>query len=520
MTWMNIGDMLRVNATKFGDKEALKDERRSLTFKQFNERANRLANAMMDLGLRKGDRVCALLYNQLEYMEIDAACAKAGLICATINFRFIGPEVKFVAEDSGSRLMFVGEEFAKQSDEVKPQLEHMQYMVKVGDGPCEGYLEYERMIAGASPEEPRVRVDPEDPWLLLYTSGTTGRPKGVLRSHESYISFFLITEVEFGYRHDDVCMIVMPLFHVNSTFYSFVFTYIGAKVYIHRAHLFDPAEVLKIIGDEGITFTSLIPTHYILMLNLPEDVRAKYSKDSIRNLLCSSAPVRAETKTAIMDLFPNADLFEAYGSTEAGLVTTLRPEDQYKKLGSIGRECYGSDLIQLLDPEDNEVGVGEVGEIWSRSPMMFTEYWGLPEKTSAALRDDGYFSAGDLATRDEEGYYSIVDRKDNMIITGGEHVYPTEVEKILAGHEAVMEVAIVGLPDTKWGEAVHVAVILKEGMTAVPEDIMGFCTGKMAGYKKPKGVTFITQEEMPRTATGKIRHRTLRDQLIQRYGLE
>ena len=240
MTWMNIGDMLRVNATKFGDKEALKDERRSLTFKEYNERANRLANAMMDLGLRKGDRICALLYNQLEYMEIYAACAKAGLICATINFRFIGPEVKFVAEDSGSRLMFVGEEFAKQSDEVKPQLEHMQYMVKVGGEPCEGYIQYETLIAEASPDEPNVRVDPEDPWLLLYTSGTTGQPKGVLRSHESYISFFFINEVEFGYRHDDVCMIVMPLFHVNSTFYSFVFTYIGAKVYIHRAHLFDP----------------------------------------------------------------------------------------------------------------------------------------------------------------------------------------------------------------------------------------------------------------------------------------
>jgi acyl-CoA synthetase (AMP-forming)/AMP-acid ligase II len=512
--------MLRVNAVKFGDKEALKDERRSLTFKEYNERANRLANAMMDLGLRKGDRICALLYNQLEYMEIYAACAKAGLICATINFRFVGSEVKFVAEDSGSRLMFVGEEFAKLSDEVKPQLEHMQYMVKVGEGPCEGYLEYESMMANASPAEPKVKVDPEEPWLLLYTSGTTGTPKGVLRSHESYISFFFINEVEFGYRHDDVCMIVMPLFHVNSTFYSFVFTYIGAKVYIHRAHMFDPEEVLRIIAEEGITFTSLIPTHYVLMLNLPEEVKAKYDKGAIRNLLCSSAPVRVETKKAIMEMFPNAHLFEAYGSTEAGLVTTLRPEDQYRKLGSIGRECYGSDLIQLLDAEGNEVDVGAVGEIWSRGPMMFTEYWGLSEKTAAALRKDGYFSAGDLATRDEDGYYSIVDRKDNMIITGGEHVYPTEVEKVLAGHEAVMEAAIVGLPDSKWGEAVHAAVILKEGMTAAPEDIIGFCKGKMAGYKKPKGITIIGQDEMPRTATGKIRHRILRDQLIERYNLE
>ena len=519
MTWLNIGEMLTVNAVKFGDKEALKDERRSMTFREYNDRANRLANAMRDLGLRKGDRICTLLYNNVEYMEIYAACAKAGIICATINFRFVGNEVKFVAEDSGSRLMFVGEEFTKVSDEVKPDLDKVQYIVQVGGQACEGYLCYEDIIAEASPEEPNVQVDPEDPWLLLYTSGTTGTPKGVLRSHESYISFFFINEVEFGYRHDDVCMIVMPLFHVNSTFYSFVFTYIGAKVYIHRAHMFDPEEVLRIINDEGITFTSLIPTHYVLMLNLPPEVKARYSMDSIRNLLCSSAPVRKETKLEVMEMFPNADLFEAYGSTEAGLVTTLRPEDQYTKLGSIGRECYGSDLIRLLDDEGNEVGVDEVGEIWSRSPMMFTEYWGLPEKTEASFRDHGYFSAGDLATRDAEGYYSIVDRKDNMIITGGEHVYPTEVEKILAGHEAVMEAAIVGLPDTKWGEAVHAAVILKEGAEATPEDIMGYCKGKMAGYKKPKGVTFISNEEMPRTATGKIRHRILREQLVERYSL-
>jgi acyl-CoA synthetase (AMP-forming)/AMP-acid ligase II len=222
----------------------------------------------------------------------------------------------------------------------------------------------------------------------------------------------------------------------------------------------------------------------------------------------------------VMEMFPNADLFEAYGSTEAGLVTTLRPEDQYNKLGSIGRECYGSDLIQLLDGDGNEVGVGEVGEIWSRSPMMFTEYWGLPDKTKASFREHGYFSAGDLATRDEDGYYAIVDRKDNMIITGGEHVYPTEVEKVLGTHDAVMDAAIVGLPDSKWGEAVHACVILKEDAEATPEEIMAYCKGKMAGYKKPKGVTFIKEDEMPRTATGKIQHRNLRQHIIEMYGLD
>ncbi len=519
MTWMTMGDMLRVNAEKFPDKIAVKDERRSMTFKELNERANRLANAMRTLGLRTGDRVAALLYNNVEYMEIYAACAKAGIICATINFRFIGPEVKYIIEDSGSRLVFVGSEFINLSDEVKPELPHVQYIVQVDGDTCEGYLCYETLIQDASPRGPALRVNPKDPWLLLYTSGTTGQPKGVVRTHESYIAFFLINEVEFEFSLDDVGLIVMPMFHVNSTFYSFVFTYMGATVYVHRAHMFEPEEILQIIDREKVTFTSLVPTHYSLMLDLPDEVKAQYDLSSVRTLLCSSAPVRKETKLGIMDMFPGVRLYEAYGSTEAGLVTTLRPEDQMNKLGSIGRECMGSDLIKLLNDKGEEVDVGKVGEIWSRSPMMFDRYWGMPEKTAQCLRMDGYFSAGDMAKMDEEGYFYIVDRKDNMIITGGEHVYPNEVEAVICTHPKVEDVAIVGMPDPKWGEAVHAVVILKPGKRMRERTLVDFCKGKMAGYKKPKGVTFILRDEMPRTATGKIRHRILRRQMRKRLGI-
>jgi acyl-CoA synthetase (AMP-forming)/AMP-acid ligase II len=517
---MTLGDMLRVNAEKFPDKIAIKDEKRSLTFKELNERACRLANAMRTLGLRNGDRVAVLLHNNVEYMEIYAACAKVGVICATINFRFIGPEVKYIIEDSGSRLVFVGSAFINLSDEVKPDLPHVQYIVQVDGDTCDGYLCYESLIADASPRGPALRVNIKDPWLLLYTSGTTGKPKGVVRTHESYIAFFLINQVEFGFTHDDVGLIVMPMFHVNSTFYSFIFTYLGASVYIHRAHLFDPEEILQVIEKERITFTSLVPTHYTLMLGLPDEVKAKYDLTSIRCLLCSSAPVRKETKLDIMDMFPGVRLFEAYGSTEAGLVTTLRPEDQMKKLGSIGRECLGSDRILLLNDKGEEVQVGKVGEIWSRSPMMFNRYWGMADKTAKCLRMDGYFSAGDMAKKDEDGYFYIVDRKDNMIITGGEHVYPNEVEAIICTHPKVEDVAIVGLPDDKWGESVHAVVVLKPGKTMRERTLIEYCKGKLAGYKKPKGITFILRDEMPRTATGKIRHRSLRKQLRKRLGLK
>jgi acyl-CoA synthetase (AMP-forming)/AMP-acid ligase II len=212
----------------------------------------------------------------------------------------------------------------------------------------------------------------------------------------------------------------------------------------------------------------------------------------------------------IMEEFANAGLFEAYGSTEAGLVTLLKPEDQLKKLGSIGKECAGIDLIKLLDEDGNEVGVGEVGELYSRSPMAFDEYYKMPEKTAKSFRGD-FFSAGDMAKRDDEGYYYIVDRKDNMIITGGEHVYPSEVEDAISEHPAVFDVAVIAIPDPKWGESVMAVVILKDGATATEEEIINFCRNKMAGYKKPKSVKFITQDEMPRTASGKILHRVLRE---------
>ncbi|MFQ6002023.1 MAG: class I adenylate-forming enzyme family protein, partial [Anaerolineae bacterium] len=305
--------------------------------------------------------------------------------------------------------------------------------------------------------------------------------------------------------------------HVNSTFYSFVFTYIGGGVYVHRARGFDPEELLQIIDREKTTFTSLVPTHYILMLNLPQEVKAKYDTSSMRKLLISSAPARRDTKLGIMEMFPNAELYEAYGSTEAGLVTLLKPHEQLIKLGSIGRECAGTDLIKLLDEEGNEVPVGEVGELYSRGPMMFDEYWKMPEKTAQSFRGD-YFTAGDLARKDEDGYFYIVDRKDNMIITGGEKVYPSEVEEVVAKHPKVLDVAVIGTAHEKWGEAVTAVVIPKDpNAPPTEEEIIEFCRGKMAGYKRPKRVEFIAPEEMARTATGKVLHRVLRERYKERY---
>ena len=244
-----------------------------------------------------------------------------------------------------------------------------------------------------------------------------------------------------------------------------------------------------------------------MILNAPEDVGQR-DVGSIRKLLCSSAPVRRRMKLAIMDFFKGVELYEGYGSTEAGIVTVLKPEDQLKKLGSIGYESLGTDFIKLLDNEGNEVPVGEVGEIYSRSPMLLDEYYKLPEKTAESFRN-GWFSAGDLGRKDEDGFFYIVDRKDNMIITGGEHVHPSEVEETIGSHECVYDCAVIGLPDDRWGEKVVAVVVQKDDVDDLA--IIECCKEQLAGYKRPKKVFFIKDEDMPRTATGKILHRKLRE---------
>jgi acyl-CoA synthetase (AMP-forming)/AMP-acid ligase II len=467
------------------------------------------------MGLSKGERLAVISTNCLEFMEVYAAVAKAGIIVIPINWRVTAENIEYIINNSDARAVIVRDEFADNVNSIKDKLSSVpaDNYIFIGKDTPDGFRNFEDVVASGEENEPHVKVEGRDTWILLYTSGTTGTPKGVLRSHESYIAFFLINEVEFGYTTNDYALILMPLCHVNSTFYSFVFTYIGASVYIQLEKGFDPVKILEIIDRENITFSSMIPTHYALILNAPEEAKARFDGSSIKQLLCSSAPVRKQTKLDIMEFFPNAALFEAYGSTEAGLVTVLRPEEQMSNLGSIGRECYGTDSIKLLDEEGNEVTPGEVGELYSRGPMMFDEYYKMPEKTEESFMGD-FFSAGDMARMDDEGYYHLVDRKANMIITGGEHVYPSEVEEVISQHPKVFDVAIIGVPHDKWGEAVKAVVVPKDGESLSEQEIIEFCKDRMAGFKKPKSVDFISAEDMPRTMSGKILHRELR----RKYG--
>ena len=510
--WINLGEMLVVNAKRHPERLALKDASRSFTYVQCNERVNRLSSLFVSWGLQRGDRVAVLLENCLEIIELYLAAAKTGVVIVPVNYMLVGPEVRYVADNSDARAFFVQQEFVPLVDGIKGQLAKIpdnRYVQVEGEaGP--GYWDYEALLADGAPEEPGLAVAPGDTWIMLYTSGTTGVPKGVVRSHESYAAFYLINAVDFRFDGREVCLNVMPLFHVNSTFFTLNVLYMGGTIFVQPARRFDPVKLFETIQEEKITFISLVPTHYHLILNVPLAVREKYDLSSIRKLLCSSAPVRREVKLAIMECFPGVRLYEGYGSTEAGIVTVLKPEEQLEKLGSIGRESTGTALIRLLDEEGRAVPRGEVGELYSRSPMLMDEYYKMPEKTAASFRD-GYFTAGDMAYEDEEGYFYLVDRKDNMIITGGEKVFPGEVEKLVCSHPGVFDAAVIGCCSDKWGEVVTAVVICREGECLDEEALLAYCQGKVAAFKRPKRVIFIEVGEMPRSATGKILHRKLRE---------
>ena len=402
--WMNLGQNFKVNAKRYPDTLALKDQNRSFTYRQTNERLNRLADSLLALGIKKGDKVAVLLENSVEIVELYLAAAKTGIVIVPINFRLVGPEIEYIVNNSDAETIFVHEQFTETVDQIWAELGKIppERRFVVG-GPAEGYREYETLIDAGSSQEPACEVKPSDTWILIYTSGTTGRPKGVLRSHESNVAFYMINALEFGFTRNDICLNIMPLCHINSVFYTFTFLYLGASVYIHPALSFKGEEVLEIIEREKITFISLIPTHYNLILSVSGKERSR-DVSSIRKLLCSSAPVRQKMKMDIMDFFPGVQLYEAYGSTEAGVVTVLGPEEQLRKLGSIGCECLGADLVKILDQEGCEVPVGAIGEIFSRSPMLFDGYYKLPQKTADSFCGE-YFSAGDMGRKDEDGFF-------------------------------------------------------------------------------------------------------------------
>src|SRR5215831_416098 len=492
---LHVGEVLRSYARILPDQIGARDLERAMTFREWNARACRLANALIGLGLAKGDRVAVLAYNSLEWLEIYAATAKAGLVAVPLNFRLVTPEIGYILEDAGARAVIVQDELVEQVEELVPALSSSMVWIRFGRRTSLRALRsYEELISSGAPKDPAGGLLASDPWTMMYTSGTTGRPKGAVQTHHSAAALALVTDLDFGFSAADTALLVMPLCHANSLYFFASFAYCGATCCVYDRKSFDPQELLRTLSDEHITFTSLAPTHYITMLDLPAAVRDRFRGRDVHKLLISSASARRDTK---LEHFRGSQLYELYGSTEAGWVTLLRPDEQLPKVGSVGRELTGSSRIRLLDERGAEVPDGEVGELYSLTPYTFSGYWNLPEKTSEAFRGD-YCTVGDLARRDEDGFYHLVDRKGNLIISGGENVYPSEVENVLGDHPKVRDVAVIGIPHHKWGESVHAVLVLADGETATPDELIEWCRGRVAGYKRPRSIEIIDDADMPR----------------------
>jgi long-chain acyl-CoA synthetase len=412
---MNIPDSLRLHAALHPEKECVLFEDRRVTFSQLNGRANRIAHALWGLGLKRGDAVSVLLYNCYEYMEIFHALARIGVAMVPINYRLVPREIEYLLNDSESKALIYGFAFEDRVEQAWRGFEGVpeENLICVG-GRGRG-RDYEAWLSGAASEEAVVSVDESDVLYLGYTSGTTGFPKGAITRNGSKLPHALLFCHEFGVTGRDRILINMPLFHANALMFSNFVIYLGGTAVIMPR--FDAEGTLATVARHRTTTTSMVPTQYERILNLPQAVKGTYDLRSMKTFVCSSSPLYPQTRLAILDFFHQADFIEFYGSTEAGVVTLMLPEDHRKKPNSVGRPAF-LQQVRLLDDNYQEVPAGEVGEIYSKSIVQFGGYYKMPDASAEAMHE-GWFSAGDMAYRDDEGYHFLTDRKKYMIISGG-----------------------------------------------------------------------------------------------------
>ena len=506
-----FADIIYRNAILHPDSEAFVYGSERVSFKQFNERVNRLIHGLHALGIQKGDIIGILSWNQLEYPEVFGAAMKGGFVLAHYNPRLHAEELIHVINDSEPRVLFLGPELVETIDGILKQLPKTEYFLSFGD--VQGQIKaYKGMLEGQPIEEPDTRVTEEDPLTIFYTSGTTGMPRGAIYKHrqkmENTCMKALDIGVEFGNRH----LVVLPMFHIGGDSHIWPFFLKGGCNVIMPVP-FDLADALRAIQEEQITDIHIVPTQLVSLINLPDI--DKYDHQCLKRIWYAASPMPTEILKQGLSVF-GSKFIQGYGLTESGPdVTVLSKEnhhfpeestDAQSVLASCGRPCVGVH-VRIVDDDGRDVEVGKIGEIVVQSKRIMTGYYHRPEETKETIRD-GWLYTGDLGYYDEKGYIYIADRKKDMIISGGENVYPIEVENVLYRHPAVKEVAVIGVPDPYWIERVHALVVLKENAQTSEEDIIDFCKEHIAKYKSPKTVEFV--DDLPKNPQGKILKREIR----------
>ncbi len=497
---LNVGFMLLRNVHEHPDKLAVIFRDKRYTYKAFNERVNRLANALLRDGVGKGDKVSCLLNNCSEFAEISFALCKIGALSVPLNFRLKEEEIGYIIENSDSSCLFFGSEFKETIARLIPRLKLVKKTVQVG-----GSREYEELLKSAPSEEPSSLVLEEDEHSIMYTSGTTGFPKGAVHTHESRIWNSLNMLVDTGLKARDVFAIPTPMFHIaagHTMLLSNIF--IGSTIVIIQS--FSLPEFFEVIQKERISAFFAVPTMFARMVEHPQ--AKDYELGSIRFLFTGGAVIQVALKEKIMKIFPHATLDDLMGLTEGGPLTTFLPHwDAFRKPGSVGRAHF-SQMVRVVNDRGEDVSGEEAGEIIVKGPAVMKGYYKNPEATAKAFRD-GWLYTGDLARVDEEGYQYLAVRRTDLIVSGGENVYPAEVERVLLLHPKVREAAAIGIKDKEWGERVIAVVVLQEGERPVEEEILDFCKEKLAGYKRPRQVAFVA--ELPKNQLGKVLYKELRN---------
>ncbi len=512
-TFTAVADIIRGHAKGRGDAVATHYQGREITYAELDRRSNQVAHALTAQGIGKGDRVAVIAKNVDHFFDAFFGCAKIGAVLVPVNWRLAAPEMEFICSDSGAKLILVGDGYYDTVTDILPSLPAVTKVLAFDayDTNAPGFADFRQWFEGFPDTDPGAEVSPGDDMVQLYSSGTTGRPKGVVLTHgaSAHLLPVLTTpsiEAYGNWTPDDVNLVVMPLFHVGGFNNALAGFYCGAKTVILPEAV--PATILKLIPEHKVTKTFVVPALLLFLLQTPGCRETDFS--SVNEIWYGGSPIPLDLLKQGVEVF--GPVFgQAYGMTENNGGGCYLPKSEHlpldaERLKSCGRPAPGQE-IRVADESGNALGPREVGEVLVRSKTLMKEYWNRPDATAETLKD-GWLHTGDAGYFDEDGYLYIYDRVKDMVVSGGENIYPAEIESALYGHPAIADVAVIGVPDERWGEAVKAIVVKAPGAEITEGEILTYARTRIAGYKVPKSVDFA--ETLPRNPTGKILKRELR----------
>jgi acyl-CoA synthetase (AMP-forming)/AMP-acid ligase II len=501
-----LADLVRIAAARDPAAIALEHDRGRMSYGEFWDGSVRLANAMLARGLKAGDRVVVFAQNCPEYLQTYIGLQLAGVVAVPANYRLTPPELAYLLDNSGARGILIGEEFLPHLNKLREAGGRIPGTVVVFGPAASHENAFERAIAAASASVPPRATSLQDPAAIFYTSGTTGFPKGAVMSHAVILSRFSSWGWRYGITEEEVTLVPGPVFHQSFGSVALVTLCVGGKVILRRE--FSPELALEDLSRHGITWAFLVPTMLGALVKVANDTGRTLALPRLRGLMSSGSRLQLPMIEGFENAFPRARLADTYGWTESGWITYCAHDEILASDRSVGRASFGCELT-ILDDDGQELPRGSEGTIHACNPIPFLGYHENPDATRA-MRTGRWETGGDVGLIDERGFLHILDRKKDIIVSGGENIYPAEIERVLADHPKILEVAVVGVPDERWGEAPRACVVARSGQSLTIEEIVAYCDGKIARFKHPRSL--FTLDALPRNSMGKVLRRELREQ--------